>query len=133
MTTLAHEAGRRPLILIVEDDPGTRALYKDCLTQSGFNILEAHNGFQALEKAQQRRPEAIVTDIAVPGMDGFQFARALRASPWTSAIPILAVTGHTEYLDEPDRLRTAGIAHVLLKPCAPDVVVEAVRQLLERR
>jgi two-component system, cell cycle response regulator DivK len=122
-----------PLILIVEDDPGTRALFRDSLNQCGFRTIEAHNGFQALEKVQLSPPHAILTDLAVPGMDGFQFARALHQSEQTRDIPILAITGHSEYLDEPDRLRVAGIAQVLLKPCAPDVVARELRRLLRHR
>ena len=63
-------------------------------------------------------------------MDGFEFCRALRDSPSTRAIPILAVTGHSEYLDQPDRFVQAGIAHVLIKPCAPDVIATELRRLL---
>jgi two-component system, cell cycle response regulator DivK len=71
-----------------------------------------------------------LTDLAVPGMDGFEFCRALRDSPSTRSIPILAVTGHSEYLEQPDRFAQAGIAHVLIKPCAPDVIAFELRRLL---
>src|SRR6266508_6532634 len=111
-----------PLVLIVEDDLSTRVMYRDYLSQSGFRTIEAHNGYQALDKAQQLHPDAVITDLAVPGMDGFEFCRALQQSAATRAIPILAVTGHSEYLDQPDRFTQAGIAHVLIKPCAPDVI-----------
>ena len=119
-----------PLVLIVEDDPGTRLLYREYLQHDGFRTVDAHNGHQALEKARDLRPNAVLTDLAVPGMDGFEFCRALRESPATRAIPILAVTGHSEYLDEPDRFAQAGIAHVLIKPCAPDVIAYELRRLL---
>jgi two-component system cell cycle response regulator DivK len=119
-----------PLVLIVEDDHSTRMLYREYLTHSGFRTIDAHNGFQALEKAQELRPNAVLTDLAVPGMDGFEFCRALQQSPVTRAIPILAVTGHSEYLDEPDRFRQAGISHVLTKPCPPDVIADELRRLI---
>jgi CheY-like chemotaxis protein len=119
-----------PLVLIVEDDLGTRTLYREYLQHDGFRTVDAHNGHQALEKARTLRPNAVLTDLAVPGMDGFEFCRALRDSPATSAIPILAVTGHSEYLDEPDRFAQAGIAHVLIKPCAPDIIAYELRRLL---
>ena len=119
-----------PLVLIVEDDPGTRLLYRDYLQHDGFRTVDAHNGHQALEKARDLRPNAVLTDLAVPGMDGFEFCRALRESPATRAIPILAVTGHSEYLDDPDRFAQAGIAHVLIKPCAPDIIAYELRRLL---
>jgi CheY-like chemotaxis protein len=121
----------KPVVLIVEDDLGTRALYRDYLSQHGFRTIDAHNGFQALEKARQSHPDAILTDLAVPGIDGFEFGRALQQSAVTRTIPILAVTGRSEYLEQPDRLRIAGIARVLLKPCALDLVAEELRRLIE--
>ena len=119
-----------PLVLIVEDDLSTRVMYRDYLTQSGFRIVDAHNGNQALAKAREMRPNVVLTDLAVPGMDGFEFCRALQQSDVTRAIPILAVTGHSEYLEQPDRFRQAGILSVLTKPCAPDVIAAELRRLL---
>jgi CheY-like chemotaxis protein len=119
-----------PLVLIVEDDLSTRVMYRDYLNQSGFRTADAHNGFQALEKAQQLHPDAIVTDLAVPGMDGFEFCRKLLQSEVTRAIPIIAVTGHSEYLVQPDRFKHAGIRRVLVKPCELDVIVRELRQMI---
>src|SRR5918993_2246344 len=119
-----------PLVLIVEDDLSTRVMYRDYLSHCGFRIIDAHNGHQALAKAQELLPNAVLTDLAVPGMDGFEFCRALKLSADTRAIPILAVTGHSEYLDQPDRFRQAGISQVLTKPCPPDVIAEELRRLL---
>ena len=119
-----------PLVLIVEDDLGTRTLYREVLSEAGFRTLEAHNGFQALEKARSSSPNIVLTDLAVPGLDGFELGKALRQAAETRSIPILAVTGHPVYLDEPDRLREAGISHVLVKPCAPHLITEHLRRLL---
>jgi CheY-like chemotaxis protein len=119
-----------PLVLIVEDDLSTRMLYREYLQHEGFRTIDAHNGFQALEKARELCPDAVLTDLAVPGMDGFEFCRALQQSVMMRAIPILAVTGHSEYLDQPDRFTQAGISHVLIKPCPPDVIAHELRRLL---
>lgn len=119
-----------PLVLIVDDDLSTRVMYRDHLSQSGFRTADAHNGYQALEKAQQLHPHAVLTDLAVPGLDGFEFCRALQQSDDTKDIPIIAITGHSEYLDQPDRFRHAGISHVLIKPCDPEVIVRELRRLL---
>jgi CheY-like chemotaxis protein len=118
------------LVLVVEDDQNTRLMYRDFLNHSGFRTAEAHNGFQALEKARELRPDLVITDLAVPGMDGFALCRALQESSATCGIPILAITGHAEYLDEPERFRQTGISHVLVKPCEPDEVVRELRRLL---
>ena len=120
-----------PLVLIVEDDLSTRVMYRDYLTLSGFRIAEAHNGHQALAKAKELRPDIVLTDLAVPGMDGFEFCRALQQSDATRGIPILAVTGHAEYLEQPDRFRQAGILKVLTKPCSPDLIAAELRRLLK--
>lgn len=119
-----------PLVLIVEDDLSTRVMYRDYLSKSGFRTADAHNGFQALEKARLLHPDAIVTDLAVPGMDGFEFCRALHEAEPSHTIPIIAVTGHSEYLDQPDRFRHSGIRRVLMKPCELEVIVKELRQLL---
>jgi two-component system cell cycle response regulator DivK len=119
-----------PLVLIVEDDFSTRAMYRDYLNHSGFRTVDAHNGHQALAKAQEMHPNAVLTDLAVPGMDGFEFCRALQQSADTRAIPILAVTGRSEYLEDLDRFRQAGISQVLTKPCPPDVIADELRRLL---
>lgn len=120
-----------PLVLIVEDDLSTRVMYRDYLTHSGFRIAEAHNGHQALAKAKELRPDVVLTDLAVPGMDGFEFCRALQQSDATRGIPILSVTGHAEYLEQPDRFRQAGILKVLTKPCSPDLIAAELRRLLK--
>ncbi len=122
-----------PLILIVEDDLPTRLLYRQALSGIGFRIAEAHNGHQALEKARELHPDAVVTDLAVPGMDGFEFCRAMRQSIGLDLIPILAITGHSEYLDQPERLRGAGIDRVLVKPCSLDRMIANLRELMEAR
>ena len=119
-----------PLVLIVEDDLSTRVMYRDYLSHCGFRIVDAHNGHQALAKAKELRPNVVLTDLAVPGMDGFEFCRALQQFDATRSIPVLAVTGHSEYLEQPDRFRQAGILHVLTKPVEPDVIAEELRRLL---
>ena len=119
-----------PLVLIVEDDLSTRILYREYLQHDGFRTVDVHNGHQALEKARNLRPDAVLTDLNVPGMTGFEFCRALQQTATTRAIPILAVTGHSEYLDQPDRFVQTGITHVLIKPCPPDVIASELRRLI---
>lgn len=126
-----QENSTDPLVLIVEDDRSLRLMYREHLRAAGFRVIDAHNGFQALDKVREHRPDAVVTDLAVPGMDGFEFCRALQQSAMTRAIPVLAVTGHSEYLDDPARFRHAGISHVLLKPCEPAAVARELRRLIE--
>jgi two-component system cell cycle response regulator DivK len=122
-----------PLVLIVDDDHSIRVMWREHLLHSGFRTADAHNGYQALAKAQELIPDAVLTDLAVPGMDGFEFCRALQQSPETRDIPIVAITGHSEYLEQPERFRHAGILRVLTKPCDPEVIVTELRQILGAR
>ena len=131
MTARPHATASSPVrtILIVEDDRETRQFYSDAFTRSGFRIDQAHNGHQALEKALKSLPDLIVTDIAVPGLDGIELCRRIRADERTRAIPLLAITGYgdRQYVD---RARTAGADYVLIKPCDGDrLVTEACRLL----
>jgi CheY-like chemotaxis protein len=117
------------MILIVEDDPETRLFYSAALARGGFHIEQAHNGNQALEKALKSPPDLILTDIAVPGIDGIELCRRLRADARTRAIPLLAITGYGDR-DYLDRARQAGADLVLSKPCDADLLVREARRML---
>jgi len=130
--TLAHgrtASEQPPLVLIVEDDVETRRFYIATFTSDGFRTDQAHNGFQAFQKALDRSPDLILTDIAVPGIDGIELCRRLRADERTHTIPVLAITGYGDR-QYPDRAIGAGADHVLTKPCSADVLVEEARRLI---
>jgi CheY-like chemotaxis protein len=118
-----------PLVLVVEDDPETRRCYADALLRGGFEIHQAHNGLQALQMAFELQPSLILTDIAVPGIDGIELLRRLRADKRTASIPVIAITGYDDrqYVD---RARGAGASHVLAKPCDSDLLISEARQVL---
>ncbi len=121
-----------PLILVVDDDPEARRFYSEALQRDGFLTDQAHNGHQALQKALDRTPALILTDIAVPGIDGIELCRRLRADDRTRTIPVLAITGYRDR-EYPDRARTAGANCVLAKPCDPALLVTEARRLLLMR
>jgi two-component system cell cycle response regulator len=118
-------------ILVVEDDPETRRFYMTVLTTDGFTADEAHNGHQALEKAIAAPPDLVLTDIAVPGLDGIELCRRLRANARTRHVPVLAVTGYDDR-HYPDRIIQAGANHVLLKPLDAGVLLAEARRLLTK-
>jgi two-component system, cell cycle response regulator DivK len=118
-----------PIVLIVEDDPETRHLYSELLEADGFAVDQAHNGFQALEKILKSVPALVILDIALPGLDGIELCRQLRANAHTRAVPVLAVTGYGDR-HYPDRVRLAGADGVLIKPCDPKVLLAEARRLL---
>jgi CheY-like chemotaxis protein len=119
-----------PLVLVVEDDPEMRQFYSDALEREGFAIEQAHNGFQALEKALARLPDLVLTDIAVPGIDGIELCRRLRADHRTSTIPLLAITGYGDR-HYSDRAIGAGADYVLAKPCDATQLVFEARRLMK--
>lgn len=126
---MAHE-DRSPSVLIVEDDPAGRLLYVDWLQQAGFLVDQAHNGLQALERAFDTTPDVVVTDLNIPGIDGFELTRRLKQDPRTRAVPVLAVTGYAAFAADPSRARRAGCDAVLPKPCSAEDLETAIRSLI---
>lgn len=116
-------------VLIVEDDLETRHFYTTVFAADGFHTREAHNGFQAFAKAVEDLPDLVLTDIVVPGLDGIELCRRLRADPRTRAVPVLAVTGYGDR-HYPDRAVHAGANEVLIKPIDAEVLIAAARRLL---
>jgi len=121
-----------PLVLVVEDDPQTRQFYTEALQRDGFVVEQAHNGHQALHKALEIEPDLILTDIAVPGIDGIELCRRLRADSRTHGIPVLAISGYGDR-QYADRARMAGADRMLAKPCDASLIVEEARRLLLSR
>jgi CheY-like chemotaxis protein len=118
---------RPPLVLLVEDDRDTREMYCEFLSQSGLRVTEAPSGRRALESAREQRPDVVVTDIAMPGMDGLELSRRLRSSAPTRDVPIIAVSGNAS-----ERAREAGADIVLEKPCTPDYLLHVIEGVLEK-
>jgi CheY-like chemotaxis protein len=118
-----------PLLLVVEDDEITRALYAECLSNSGFRVQVAANGNEALRAALVEPPDAVVLDLTMPHLDGWETARLLRSYKPTEDIPIVACTGRTDSYDV-DRAMDVGCSHVVFKPCLPRELETIVRTLL---
>jgi two-component system, cell cycle response regulator DivK len=120
-------------VLLVEDDQEGRRLYTEWLTVAGFQVDQAHNGLQALERAFDSRPNVVVTDLNIPGIDGFELTRRLKSDPRTHDIPVLAVTGYAAFASDPSRAQRAGCDAVLPKPCSSDDLEAAIRNLIQER
>jgi len=118
-------------VLLVEDDGDGRRLYALWLTEAGFTVKQAHNGLQALERAFESVPDVVVTDLNIPGIDGFELTRRLKLDPRTCEVPVIAVTGYAAFQADPARARRAGCDVVLEKPCSPDDLEAAIRNLID--
>ena len=119
--------------MLVEDDRDGRRLYADWLRAAGFRVDEAHNGLQALERAQELRPDIVVSDLNIPGIDGFELTRRIKKDARLCDVPVLAVTGYAAFAAEPERARRAGCDAVLSKPCSPEDRESAITSLIRER
>ena len=125
--------GARPegaLVLLVEDDRAGREMYAQELEHVGFRVVQAHNGLQALDKALSLLPHLVITDLALPGIDGLQLCKRLRQDARTSSIPIIGITGYAGFAADPARATQAGCDAVLVKPCHPDTLLAEINRLL---
>ena len=118
------------LVLLVEDDRAGREMYALEFEQAGFRVEQAHNGLQALDKAVSLLPHVIVTDLAIPGIDGLQLCKRLREDARTSSIPIIGITGYAGFAAAPARATRAGSVAIFVKPCHPDIVLAEINRLL---
>jgi two-component system cell cycle response regulator DivK len=124
-------AGDPPvLVLLVDRDTDTRRMYAEYLRLALGEIEEAADGREALAKAISRRPDVIVTETRLPGINGFDLCGLLRRDTTTQSIPIVVVTGDA-YPADVTRAEKAGANLVLVKPCLPEQLLEGMRQVLQ--
>jgi CheY-like chemotaxis protein len=123
---------RAPLVLIAEDDADNRRIVVRVLEGVGLGTVEAGDGATAIDLARRTRPDLVIMDLAMPGVDGWEASRRLKADPRTADIPIVALTAFAMRGDE-ERAREAGCDGYLSKPCRPQAIRDAVRRLLERQ
>ena len=118
-----------PLILVVDDYQDAREMYAEYLQFSGYCVAEARNGNEAVEQALALKPDLILMDLSLPGMDGWEATRRLKADESTKHIPIVALTGHA-LAGASEGARKAGCDSFVTKPCLPDDLVVEVRRML---
>ena len=118
-----------PLILVVDDYEDAREMYAEYLRFCGFRVAEARNGNEALEQAFSLMPDLILMDLSLPGMDGWEATRQLKADPRTQGIPVVALTGHA-LAGASEGAKRAGCDSFVTKPCLPDDLVVEVRRML---
>ena len=116
-----REGRSRPMVLIVDDDLDTRDMYEIGLSLLGLSVVAAGEANTAFELACEADPDVIVTDVSLPGSDGYALASRLQQEPRTRFTPVLIVTGRAG-AEHATRARLAGCAALLQKPCPPDVL-----------
>jgi len=120
-----------PSILIVDSDPDTRDLYRQCFELAGCSVVESSDGRDALAKALSGEPSLVVTEIRVPFIDGLALCELLRRDPATKQVPIVIVTSDTR-ASQLAQARCVGADAVLIKPALPDEMLDASMKLLKR-
>ena len=116
-------------ILVVEDTEDNRRILRDLLTHAGFELIEATDGESGVSMAAAHRPDLILMDIQLPGLDGYEVTRRVKANPALRHIPIIAVTSYA--LDGDDaKAFGAGCDGYVAKPYDPMALLDIIRQYL---
>lgn len=121
----------RPRILLVEDDANLVELVRYNLDKEGFDVINTHDGEEALVLAEEERPDVVVLDWMISNLSGIEVCRRLRRAPETAAIPIIMLTARAEEADRVRGLET-GADDYVTKPFSPRELVARVRALLRR-
>ncbi|MEO8070155.1 MAG: response regulator [Acidobacteriota bacterium] len=123
------ETKPRPRVLLVDDYPDALEIWTLYLELSGYEVLTADNGRDAVTKAITGRPDIIVMDLELPGISGFEAAKQIRENTEMSEVPLIAATGysHARQLDE---ARASGFDLIMIKPCDPAHLAAEIDRLL---
>jgi DNA-binding response OmpR family regulator len=119
------------VVLVAEDDPDIRDLVVFKLQQSGYEVIAAEDGPQALSAAREKLPELAVLDVSMPGMSGLDVCRMLRAEPATAQMLIIMLTARAQESDV-DSGFVAGADDYIVKPFSPRELTTRLRALLAR-
>jgi two-component system, cell cycle response regulator DivK len=116
-------------LLLVDDYADALEMWAIFLRSSGYDVITAKTGLEAIERAESTRPDLVLLDLQLPVMSGVEAARRLRASKATAHIPLIAVTGFSQ-TKEHDEARQAGFDRVIVKPCEPAALLAEVESIL---
>jgi two-component system cell cycle response regulator DivK len=116
-------------ILVIEDQEDNRQIVRDLVTASGYELIEATTGEEGLEAAARERPDLILMDIQLPGIDGYEVTRRIKADPNLRQIPIIAVTSYALSGDD-KKAFAAGCDGYVTKPYSPRLLLAKIREYL---
>ena len=118
--------GTMTRVLVVDDAPDVSEMLATILRYSGYEVSTATSATEALDLARREQFDVVVSDIGMPGMNGYQLAEALRAFPAFSSVPLVAVTGFDMYSDR-EKARAAGFDAFLAKPINPGDLIDTIK------
>jgi len=116
-------------ILVIEDHEDNRRILRDLLTSAGYEPIEAVTGEEGVVLAETHRPDLILMDIQLPGLDGYEATRRIKANPALRRIPVIAVTSYALSGDEV-KAKEAGCDAYVTKPFSPRALLAKVREYL---
>ena len=108
-----------PTALIVDDAGTVRMFHRSVVQAAGWQVIEAENGIEALERAIDRRIDLMLVDVNMPVMDGYRFIRAARETPGLAAVPAVMISTEAQLIDA-DQAFAAGANHYVVKPARPE-------------
>ncbi len=117
-------------VLVVEDNADNREVIRTVLNHHGYEVVEAVNGAEGIEKAGSQKPDIILMDLSLPIMDGWEATRRLKADDELKNIPVIAITAHAMSGDEAKALKH-GCDGYLAKPCTPRSVIDIIEKYLK--
>jgi DNA-binding response OmpR family regulator len=121
-----------PKILVVDDEEHIVMILKDSLEFSGFQVVTALDGQEALDMVAKEKPELVVLDIGMPKLDGWEVCRRLKSSPETQSIPVIILTAYAQTSDQKKGAQL-GADRFITKPCDLTYLVEEINALLAKR
>jgi two-component system cell cycle response regulator DivK len=121
---------QRPAVLLVDDLEDQRELYRQYLEFAGYDVTVARDGYEAIDRALGTRPDVVIMDLSMPGLDGFEATQRLKLLDSTRGIPVIALTAHGTLPRE--WALNAGCAAYLRKPCYPHDLALEIASVLER-
>lgn len=119
-------------ILLIEDQEDNRRIVRDLLTSVGFDLIEAVTGEDGVAMADKHRPDLILMDVLLPGLNGYDATRLIKAKPELRQIPIIAVTSYALSGDD-IKAREAGCDAYISKPFSPRELLAKIREFLPYR
>ena len=126
---MSEKPSANPTILLVEDDEATRYFMRLGLEQRGYRVIEANDGNKAVELAQEQRPDIILMDLSLPGMDGLAATKEIRKDERMGKVPVVAVTAHQE-TDFREEAKASGFDAYVTKPIDFDWLRELLTGLI---
>ncbi|MEO1375394.1 MAG: response regulator, partial [Cyanobacteria bacterium J06635_10] len=115
-------------ILVVEDSPSELELISHFLNESGYKVIKATGGQEALEKLELEKPDAVITDVVMPGMSGFELCRSLKKNPATHKVPIVICSSKNQEIDRLWAMRQGADAY-LTKPYTREELLRAIKSV----